>query len=60
MLLNCLLQDEAQETMEQFHKGDCGRHLYWKTTAKKILRVGLYWPSLFADVYKKVANYWEC
>jgi len=51
-----LLENEAQATMQQFHKGDCGKHLYWKTTTNKILRAGLYWPSLFADVYKKVAS----
>eukprot|EP00253_Pinus_taeda_P015145 PITA_15145 len=31
---------------------DCGGHLYWKSTADKILRAGYYWPSLFADVNK--------
>jgi len=38
--------------MDDFHKGDCGGHLFWKLTANKILRVGYYWPTLFADVYK--------
>ena len=59
MLLNCLLEDEAQTVVEEFHKVDYDGHLYWKTTANKILRVGLYWPSLFANVYKKVASYKE-
>jgi len=59
-LLNCLLEDEAQTILEEFHKRDCGGHLYWKTTTNNILRAGLYWPSLFVDVYKKVANYKEC
>eukprot|EP00253_Pinus_taeda_P015200 PITA_15200 len=36
--------------MKEFHAGDCGGHLYWKSTADKILRAGYYWPSLFADV----------
>lgn len=46
--------------MEDFHKGDCGGHLFWKTTANKILREVYYCPTLFADVYKTVENCYEC
>jgi len=55
VLLNCLVEEEAKQVMEDFQKGDCGGHVFWKTTANKILRAGYYWPSLFADVYKTVA-----
>lgn len=40
ILLNCLLKDEADRVMEEFHLGDYGGDLYWKTTCNKILRVG--------------------
>jgi hypothetical protein len=30
VLLKFLLEDEAQQTMKEFHKGDCGGHHYWK------------------------------
>eukprot|EP00253_Pinus_taeda_P005916 PITA_05916 len=60
ILLNCLTEEEAQQVMRDFHKGDCGGHLFWKTTANKILRAGYYWPTLFADVYKTVTSYHEC
>ena len=46
--------------MEDFHKGDCGGHLFWKTTANKILRTGYYWLTLFADVYKTFKSCHEC
>eukprot|EP00253_Pinus_taeda_P008420 PITA_08420 len=46
--------------MEDFHKGDCGGHLFWKTTANKILRAGYYWLKLFTDVYKIVKSYHKC
>lgn len=39
LLLKCLLSDVAERNMEEFHEGDYGGHLYWKTTANKILRV---------------------
>ena len=60
ILLNCLLKDEVAKVMQEFHAGDCGGHLYWKTTADKILRVGFYWPTLFADVKKYVTSCHKC
>ena len=49
----CLVEDEAQQVMHDFHKGDCGGHLFWKTTAKKVLRAGYYCPTLF---FRSVKN----
>ena len=46
--------------MEDFHKGDCGGHLFWKTMTNKILRAGYYWPNLFVDVYKTIKSCHEC
>jgi len=60
VLLNFLVEDEAQQVMSDFHKGDCGGHLFWKTTANKVLRAGYYWPTLFSDVYKIVMSCHEC
>jgi hypothetical protein len=53
ILLNCLLKDEADKVLQEFHAGECGGHLNWKVTANKILRAGFYWPTLFADVHQK-------
>lgn len=50
ILLNCLIESETNKIMEEFHAGDCGGHLYWKSTVDKILRAGYYWPTLFSDV----------
>eukprot|EP00253_Pinus_taeda_P032799 PITA_32799 len=60
VLLNCLVEKEAKKVMEDCHKGDCGGHLFWKSTANKILRVGYYWLTLFADVYKMVKRCHKC
>jgi hypothetical protein len=56
ILLNCLLKDEVDKALQEFHEGDCGSHLIWKTTANKILRAGFYWPTLFAYFHKKVTQ----
>jgi hypothetical protein len=42
ILLSCLLEEEVEMTIREFHKGDCGGHHYWKTTMHKILRDGFY------------------
>jgi hypothetical protein len=60
ILLNCLLKDEADKILQDFHVGDCGGHLRWKTIANKILRVGFYWHTLFANVHQKVTSCHKC
>ena len=60
VLLNCLLENESQHTIKEFHKGDCGGHHSWKVTANKILRAGYYWPTLFSDVYKETSKCHQC
>ena len=60
ILLNCLTMNETDKVMKEFHAGDCGGHLYWKSTADKILRAGFYWPSLFADVKKFFVSCHKC
>ena len=40
VLLNFLVEDESKEVMKDFHKGDYGGYLYWKTTTNKVLRAG--------------------
>ena len=60
VLLNCLVEEEAKQVMEDFNKGYCGGNLFWKTTTNKILRSGYYWPTLFSDVYKTVKGCHEC
>jgi len=46
VLLNCLVEEEAKQVMEDFHKGNCGGHPFWKTMTNKMLRAGYYWPTL--------------
>ena len=60
ILLNWLLKDEDDKVMQEFHAGDCGGHPYWKTIADKILRIGFYWPTLFADVKKYETSCHKC
>ena len=60
LLLNCVIEDEAKKLTEEFHSGSCGGHLYWKSTLNKILRVGFYWPTIFAYVFKAMSTCHQC
>ena len=60
VLLNCLLENEAQQITKEFHDGYCGGHYSSKVTVNKILRAGFYWPSLFSDVYKETTKWHQC
>jgi len=60
ILLKCLTKDQTNSVMREFHAGDCGGHLYWKSTADKILRASYYWPSLFTNVKKFTASCHKC
>jgi len=60
VLLRYLLKDEVDKVMQKFHEGDYGGHLYWKTTANKILRAGYYWPTLFPDIHNMVISCHKC
>jgi len=42
ILLNCLLKEEYDKVLQEFHASDCGGHLYWKTKIVKVLRAGVY------------------
>jgi hypothetical protein len=56
ILLNFLLKDEADKVLQDFHVGDYGGHLIWKTTTNTILKARFYWPTSFADVHQKVTS----
>ena len=57
--INCDIRNRS-EVIDEFHKGDCGGHHYWKATANKVLRAGYFWPTMFRDIYKNIASCHEC
>jgi hypothetical protein len=60
IFLNYLLKDVANKALQDFHEGDYGGHLSWKTIDNKILKSGFNWPTLFVDVNKKVTSCHKC
>eukprot|EP00253_Pinus_taeda_P028337 PITA_28337 len=53
VLLNCLAEKEAKKVMEDCHQGDCGGHLFWKSTENKILRAGSFQIKKYGRVFHK-------
>ena len=60
ILLKFLPKDDANKIKHEFHEGECGDHLYWKTTVNKILRAGYYWPTHFLYIHKMVISCHKC
>ena len=54
------MENEAQQTMKEFHQGVCGGHHSWKVNANKILRDVFYWTSMFCDIYKEITTCHQC
>ena len=53
-------ENDADKIKHELHEGECGGHLYWKTTTNKILRAGYYWPTLFQDIHKMITSCHKC
>jgi hypothetical protein len=56
----CLMFDEAEKALNDFHSGTCGGHMSGYATAQKILRTGYFWPSLFNDCITVVQKCHAC
>ncbi|KAH9306712.1 hypothetical protein KI387_011116, partial [Taxus chinensis] len=52
ILLRCLTGAEVTYTIQQIHDSICGGHFSGLAVAKRILRLGYYWPTLNKDCYE--------
>ena len=52
VLLRCLSQQEAEETLKEVHAGLCGAHQAGPKLYDQIKRLGYYWPTMVADAMK--------
>ncbi|KAH9323722.1 hypothetical protein KI387_018361, partial [Taxus chinensis] len=60
ILLRCLTGAEVTYTIQQVHDGICGGHFSGLAVAKRILRLGYYWPTLNNDCYEYVKRCVMC
>ena len=47
--LRCVEEEEAKYVLEEVHGGICGDHIGAKSLARKIMRVGYFWPTMQQD-----------
>jgi hypothetical protein len=49
ILRRCVLEHERPMILEEAHEGITGGHYAGKDTAHKLLRTGLWWPTIHRD-----------
>lgn len=59
-LLRCLGPDESDLAIIEVHSGICGDHLGGKNLAFKIMRQGLFWPTMRRDCEDYVKKCRSC
>ncbi|XP_074327382.1 uncharacterized protein LOC141665301 [Apium graveolens] len=59
-LLRCLSPEEALQAIVKIHTGICGEHLGGKTLALKVIRQGLFWPTIRKDCEDYVKKCQAC
>jgi hypothetical protein len=60
VIRRCVREDEMHEIFKSCHDGPCGGHFSNKRTTYKILQFDYYWPTIFKDEKKYVANCDDC
>ena len=61
IIRRCVPEIEQVEIIDKFHASPYGRHFAGdRTTEKKILQSGFYWPTLFKDCFEWVKHYDKC
>ena len=58
--LRCVDKEHQVKLLRSFHDEACGGNFSSTNTAFKILRQCYYWPGMFKDAYKWVANCDKC
>jgi ribonuclease HI len=59
-LLHCLNPNKALTTLTEVHNGICGSHSSGLTLAKKLLRIGYYWPTMEKEAHHFVQKCLQC
>ncbi|KAL0344234.1 UNVERIFIED_CONTAM: hypothetical protein Sangu_1310800 [Sesamum angustifolium] len=58
--LKCLTPEEGNYVLREIHEGICRNHLGGKALARKSLRQGFYWPTIFVDAHELVKRCCAC
>nr|XP_025635638.1 uncharacterized protein LOC112729691 [Arachis hypogaea] len=59
-LLKCVPTSRTTEVLKEVHNGICENHLGARSLARKVIRVGFYWPTLQKDATKFMKKCQPC
>ena len=60
ILQRCVMEEEVQNVLKEAHEGLAGSHTRLDTTARKVLLVRLWWPTLYNDAREWVLSCDTC
>ena len=60
VLRRCALEHEREDIIQEAHSGEAGGQFSVEITIKKILQVGLWWPSINKDYKQKISQCDPC
>ena len=62
ILQRCVLPHEQENILEEAHAGVVGVNYGGRATARKVLRAGLWWPTLHNDAedYARSCDVYQC
>jgi len=58
--LRCVTKEEARKIMKVVHGGECGSDMNRRMLAKKVERMGYYWPTIEAVCHAYVKGCYKC
>ena len=53
-ILKCIAREDANYVLREVHEGVCGNHIGARALARKVMRQGYYWPTMFRDATELV------
>lgn len=59
-LLRCVGPKQADYVLREMHEGSCGSRVGPRMLAKKIIRLGYYWPTMYHDAQELVKKCKKC
>jgi hypothetical protein len=59
-LLRCVTSDEGTYIIREVHTGICGTHAGPRSIATRIMHLGYYWPTMYADAKNEVRKCEGC
>lgn len=59
-LIRCLDPKQSEYVLQEVHFGSCGSRVGPRMLAKKIIRLGYYWPTMYHDAQELVKKCKKC